>query len=451
MTNEVCQKLEQDLAQLHIFLQDYLIQENGQDKIADLEFSDLVTRMLAPYSAVQLEIMHEPGAEHLVSHWLLNLLSNPHVEIPEDDEFKDELTILKQLLYKPGQLIKNFYQDEVSLNAYNLTLLINTLTKITLIRYLCNNFKEIENFKTENQAACDLNFPSLKNFDLAWLQSQFDDIKDIVAHPHRHVKNAQAKVPSKAFPMVGGREIILTWQPGNQAAIQDAPNDPEMPVLQVAPPPERNEGMLPIIAPIANQRRARPHVAADPLFRFGENAARRRTGPQRNPQRRRNIVNHLRQHHYAHPRFNNNPPPQPYQRSNISLLLLVIGAAFAAYIYRASIFQIISLSLPTWTIVAIGPIMSLAAIGLAVLAITALSEVVQNYHRRSRGLGAISADATHSPADAVLTTNLSHYLAQSQSPQAAPLAEPSLQSDVSVAQSDAQEAQPRNFQRPRLH
>ncbi len=446
MTNEVCQKLEQDLAQLHIFLQDYLIQENGQAKIADLEFSDLVTRMLAPYSAVQLEIMHEPGLEHLVSHWLLNLLSNPDVEIPQDDEFKDELTILKQLLYKPGQLIKNFNQDEVSLNAYNLTLLINTLTKITLIRYLCNNFKEIENFKAENQAACDLNFPSLKNFDLAWLQSQFDDIKDIVAHPHRYVKNAQAKVPTKAFPMVGGKEIILTWQPGNQAAIQDAPNNAEMPVLQVAPPPERNEGMQPIIAPIANQRRARPHVAADPLFRFQENAARRRAGPQGHPQRRRNIVNHLRQHHQVHPRFNNNPPPRPHLRSNDALLLLVIGAAFAAYIYRASFFQIISLSFSAWTIVPIGA----AVIGLAILASAALFEVVRNYHRRSRRLGAISADATHSPADAVLTTNLSHYLAQSQSPQAAPLAEPSLQSDISVAQSDAQEAQPRNFQRTRL-
>ncbi|MBS0288240.1 MAG: hypothetical protein JSR17_13155 [Proteobacteria bacterium] len=225
MALENINKIDADLIQISVYIQDYLVQIAGGAHIHNKSVSDQVSRFLIPYAETQLGFIadaQEAGLKEVqTAHWIMKLLSNN--EKPAQEDIQDELNILHDLLHAPGRQIAGYGGDSITILHYNATSLIKICTRITLLHNLCGNFNIIQNFIAQNQERVDREFPELKNLTQEWLMAQFNAVKR-VAHRAKDEVGGWAPASNKPFPNVGGENLEPAAPPMMPAPPMPAPD-----------------------------------------------------------------------------------------------------------------------------------------------------------------------------------------------------------------------------------
>ncbi len=286
MTGMEYQNLYNDLTKLSVFIQNYITQLSKAENVGGTPFEEKLKNFLVPYSDLQIsEYMKDPTDEDpkripQVAHELMTLLTDPGTPSLEH-ELYSELKIIHDLLHAPGKLLPDLHSDSIVVKGYNFNLLIKQLTKINLLRHLCQDFAIIDIYRQNNKEFVDQHFPSLKNLSLEWLSVQFNAIKVVAANPHQQV-GIPAAISENAFPQVGGIEVQITWQAGQPvvanplaqanpqaaAAPIDQPKAPvASPIVPQAPIPQpdlaaprRHPHHVPAHQPARHQRAQAPYA-----------------------------------------------------------------------------------------------------------------------------------------------------------------------------------------------
>ena len=235
-TNKL-KKINEDLEALQKYNLEYLRQISGNNYLAGKLCKDLIERDLLPFIDVQIyDFMakaNDTKSEMINVFWLSKLLTQANLPANINENIADEMAIVHKGLYTPGLVVnqdmgRNTYTGAnlIVNNAHDITKLIETAVRISILRYIVENFNLVQDYVAANDAEIEQHYKELKTINLKWIETQFQAIKTVAIQPNKFVKptaiSGAIPAPLKPAPTVGGAPVTTTV-PQSTIAVPAAP------------------------------------------------------------------------------------------------------------------------------------------------------------------------------------------------------------------------------------